>query len=133
MKIGFYSAGILNLTPKEAYQLCMKDAILVDIRENYINAFKKPDVPVLLSIPYSELSDKFDTISKTNIVIVFDSSGLQSRKAVQFLNSKGFDIVYNMAGGFIEWERDGLPIITNIKERLRGSCMCQIKYRDTDK
>ena len=38
-----------------------------------------------------------------------------------------------MAGGIVDWERDGLPVKTNIEERLSGSCMCQLKPREGEK
>jgi hypothetical protein len=38
-----------------------------------------------------------------------------------------------MAGGIVDWERDGLPLKTNIEERLSGSCMCQLKPREDRK
>jgi 3-mercaptopyruvate sulfurtransferase SseA len=42
----------------------------------------------------------------------------------------GYDNVANMAGGIIDWERDGLPLTTDISSRLSGSCMCQLKARE---
>ena len=34
------------------------------------------------------------------------------------------------SGGFVDWERDGLPVTPDISARLSGSCMCQIKPRE---
>lgn len=45
----------------------------------------------------------------------------------------GFQNTYNLAGGFVEWERDGLPIKIDVQERLSGSCMCQLKPRKRNK
>ena len=56
-----------------------------------------------------------------------DSAGINSKEVVFFLKRKGFESIANMAGGIIEWERDGIPVKINIKERLTGSCMCQLK------
>lgn len=41
---GICSAGILNLSPKESYELSQKGAIIVDVREEYMNRFKILDV-----------------------------------------------------------------------------------------
>ena len=46
------------------------------------------------------------------------------------MNSHGYDNVANMAGGIVDWERDGLPLTTDINNRLSGSCMCQLKARE---
>jgi len=35
-----------------------------------------------------------------------------------------------MADGIVDWEHDGLPLKTNIEERLSGSCLCQLKPRE---
>ena len=34
-----------------------------------------------------------------------------------------------MAGGLVEWERDGLPLQVNLKEELSGQCACQLKAK----
>jgi rhodanese-related sulfurtransferase len=62
-------------------------------------------------------------------VIVADSVGLRSHEAMEFLLSKGFDNIANLAGGIVEWESDGLPIKKDITEQLDGSCVCQLKPR----
>jgi len=75
--IGFTAPGILNLTPKESYELC---------REGFI-----------------------------------------------FMNAHGYENVANMAGGIVNWERDGLSLTTDISNRLSGSCMCKLKARENRK
>jgi len=47
-----------------------------------------------------------------------------------FFKDKGFKQIANMAGGIVDWEHDGLPLITDISQRLSGSCMCQLKPRE---
>jgi hypothetical protein len=49
------------------------------------------------------------------------------------LKEKGFSKIANMAGGIVDWEHDGLPIKTNVEERLSGSCICQLKPRERHK
>ena len=63
-------------------------------------------------------------------LIFADTVGLRSKEAVLFLKRKGFEKIANMAGGIVDWERDGLPLKSNIEERLSGSCMCQLKPRE---
>jgi predicted sulfurtransferase len=66
-------------------------------------------------------------------MIFADTVGLRSKEAVIFLKEKGFKKIANMAGGIVDWERDGLPVKLNINERLTGSCMCQLKPRERRK
>jgi hypothetical protein len=49
---------------------------------------------------------------------------------MELLISRGFTKVAGLAGGIVEWERDGLPLLLDNKARLSGSCMCQLKFRN---
>jgi sulfur dioxygenase len=127
---GFISCGILNVSPSEAFELCGKGAIIVDVREEYLNNFKNFDVPEILFIPISKLVQEISELPQEKYLIFADTVGLKSKEAVILLNEKGFIKIANMAGGIVDWDRDGLPLKTNIEERLSGSCMCQLKPRE---
>ncbi len=130
---GFVSGGMLNVSPREAYELCGKGAIIVDVREEYLNNFKNFKVPEILNIPLSILLQKLSELPRDKELIFADTVGLRSKEAVFLLKDKGFIKIANMAGGIVDWERDGLPLKTNIEERLYGSCMCQLKPREGKK
>jgi rhodanese-related sulfurtransferase len=130
---GFLSSGILNVSPREAFELCSKGAIIVDVREEYLNNFKNFDVPEILFIPMSKLVQKLSELPQEKYLIFADTVGLRSKEAVVLLKEKGFIKIANMAGGIVDWDRDGLPLKTNIEERLSGSCMCQLKPREVKK
>ena len=127
---GFVSSGIFNVTPGEAFELCAKGAVIVDVREVYLNNFKNFDVPEVLFIPMSKLQHAYPELPQDRHLIFADTVGLRSKEAVIFLKSKGFKKIANMAGGIVDWERDRLPLKTTIEERLSGSCMCQLKPRE---
>ena len=124
---GFFSHGVLNLTPAEAFKLCQAGAIIVDIRETYLNYIKMFLVNKVLYMPFSELGKSFNDLPADQPLIFADAVGLKSREGVLFMNAHGFKNVANMAGGIVDWERDGLPITTDTGSRLSGSCMCQLK------
>jgi len=130
---GFFAHGVLNLTPKESFELCEKGAMIVDVREEYMNSFKMFKVEKIFYLPYTELNQYFTDLPKDELLIFADAVGLRSREAVLFMNSHGYNNVANMAGGIVDWERDGLPLITDITNRLSGSCMCQLKLREKPK
>src|SRR5450759_3552237 len=130
---GFFSCGILNVSPREAFELCGKGAIIVDVREEYLNNFKNFDVPEILFIPKSKLVQEFSELPQEKYLIFADTVGLRSKEVVVLLKEKGFIKIANMAGGIVDWDRDGLPLKTNIEERLSGSCMCQLKPREGKK
>ena len=78
-------------------------------------------------------TQRFSESPQDKYLIFADTVGLGSKEAVVLLKVKGFNKVANMAGGIVDWERDGLPLKTNIEERLSGSCMCQLKPREGGK
>ncbi len=128
---GFDSAGIRNLTPRETLDICRKGAILIDVREEFMNRFKMIDVREVIYCPFSILGEIYQNLPTDKPMIFADAAGLHSKEAVKFLMDKGFgDRIANMAGGLVEWERDGLPLIIDKSEKLSGSCMCQLKPRE---
>ena len=130
-KDGFESSGIMNLTPRNAFTYCQKGAILIDVREEFMNRFKMFDVPGVIYCPFSILEETYPDLPKDKPMIFADAAGLHSKEAVKFLIYKGFgNRIANMAGGLVEWERDGLPLIIDKSEKLSGSCMCQLRPRN---
>jgi rhodanese-related sulfurtransferase len=115
----------------EAFELLKAgDAVLLDIREEYLQGFKCIDVPAVIQIPFSKLAEKAVSLPQQVFYICADSAGINSKNAAQMLIDTGFAKAGNLAGGLVDWERLGLPVCTNIKERLTGSCMCQLKRRE---
>jgi len=126
---GFKIGDILHLTPREAYKLCTDDAIILDVREDFMVGNKKFDVKQVLYCAASTIKEYFQNLPDTIPLIIADASGLHSKETAIFLVGKGFKNIANLAGGLVEWDRDGLPLQSNIAEMLSGSCMCQLKYR----
>jgi rhodanese-related sulfurtransferase len=129
-KHGFFSSGFLNLSASEAYKEATENkAIFLDVREFRLIGYKKFEVPKVINIPSSILSDNYESLPTDVPIIVADSVGLRSHEAMVLLHSKGFTNIANLAGGIVDWERDGLPIKKDITEQLDGSCVCQLKPR----
>jgi len=123
--------GIKVFGAHEAFDLLTTGkAVLLDTRETYLQGFKCIDVPRVVQIPVSELKDKAASLPHEIFYICADSVGIYSNKAAQILMDAGFLSAGNLAGGLVDWERAGLPVCTDIKERLSGSCMCQLKRRE---
>jgi sulfur dioxygenase len=128
---GLVSSGILNVSPREAFELCGKGAVLVDVREENLRGFKSFNISGLVYLPKSKIEKEYLNFPVDIYMIFADTVGLRSKEAVIFLKEKGFKKIANMAGGIVDWERDGLPIITDISNHLSGSCMCQLKPRES--
>ncbi|MDP3444981.1 MAG: rhodanese-like domain-containing protein [Ignavibacteria bacterium] len=127
---GFVSCGILNVSPKDAYELCQQGAILIDVREAYMNRFKMFDVDEIIFCPKTLLEQLYIDFPKEKALIFIDAAGIHSKEAVLFLIEKGYENVVNVAGGLVEWERDGLPLKIDTSERLSGSCACMLRKRE---
>ncbi len=127
----FFSGGIQNISPKDAYHLLKNgEALLLDVREYYLTGYKKFDVGETIFCPLSELDHRYKELPVHKPIIVADSVGLHSKEAVLYLLSQGLQNIINLAGGMVEWERDGLPIVVDTSEQLSGSCMCQLRPRN---
>lgn len=131
--IGFFSHGVHNLTPRESFILCKRGAIIVDVREEYLSGFKMFKADKVVYLPLSQLAEHYKELPDDIPLVFADTVGLRSREGVVFMNSHGYGNVANMAGGIVDWERDGLPLNTDISNRLSGSCMCQLKPREWKK
>jgi len=122
--------GIYNLSPLQAHKLCSDGAILLDVREEYLNRFKIFDVPGLIFCPLKKLPELLDKLPADKLLIVADASGIHSPEAVRILMDNGFEKCANLSGGLVDWEHSGLPIVIDYNERLSGQCACQLKPRE---
>ena len=127
---GFVSSGFLNLTPAEAYMEAIENgAVIVDVREERLTGYKCFDVPVVIYMPGSRLSEEYHSLPAGIPLIIADSVGLRSHEAMEFLLGRGLRNIANLAGGIVEWEHDGLPLKIDRTEQLDGSCVCQLRPR----
>lgn len=129
-KAGFLSHGVLNLTPEEAFILCRSGACIVDVREPFLNNFRMFSVDNLICLPFSTLPETYLQLPSDLPLIFADSVGLKSRDGAKFMMEHGYENIANLAGGIVDWERDGFPVNTDKTYRLSGSCMCQLKPRE---
>jgi rhodanese-related sulfurtransferase len=125
------SNGIYNLSPLQAYKLCQQGAILIDVREEYLNRFKIFDVPGLIFCPKKILHELIEKLPPDKPLIIADASGIHSPEAVKMLMNNGFNgNCANLSGGLVDWEHAGLPVVIDYEERLSGQCACQLKPRE---
>lgn len=132
VQIGFITGGIPNVSPAEAFDLCESGAVIIDLRADYMTAFKKFGVDRVEYLSVDENDNDYSEFPKNRTLIVAETStSVHSRMVVASLIEYGFKNVYNLAGGFVEWERDGFPVYENRTYRLSGSCACQLKPRES--
>ena len=107
-----------NISPIELKEMSEinPNLYLVDVREPFeLMAFGA--IPGVNNLPTSQLSGRFKEIpnDKNNPVVVICQSGNRSSEVSHFLNSKGYQNVYNLAGGTSGWVMNGFEV-----ERLQG-------------
>ena len=131
---GIFQSWFLNLSASEAYKEATENnAIIIDVREIRLTGYKRFGVPTVINIPNSTLSENYKSLPVDIPIIVADSVGLRSHEAMEFLLKKGYTNIANLAGGIVDWERDGLPLRIDKTEQLDGSCVCQLRPRHKNK
>jgi molybdopterin/thiamine biosynthesis adenylyltransferase/rhodanese-related sulfurtransferase len=78
--------------------------ILLDVREDEELAICK--LEPIQHIPMGELEERFSELPEDREIIIYCRMGGRSAMAAQFLQSQGFDRVYNMAGGILAWSAE---------------------------
>jgi rhodanese-related sulfurtransferase len=131
--MGTVSNGIRHISAREAVFAIEKGALLVDTREEYHTAMKTFKVERFVICPLSCFDENIDALPKDKPLIVADATGLQSRTAAEKLLNNGFTDVANLAGGIMDWERDGYPVDKDPAQQLSGQCPCMLKTMNKNK
>ena len=128
--MGFVISGLPFVTPKEAYELCSHGAMMVDLRGEYLRAYKAFKIKNVYHAPLEKIVELLSTYSKKAVIICAETSSSEKSKIIiKEMLAIGYENIYILAGGFLEWERDGFPIVEDKNHRLTGSCVCQLKPR----
>jgi len=97
----------VDVAPQQARDLIASDnpPLVIDVREDYEYCDAKGHVPGALNYPLSSgvLYDRYLEIPQDRIVLVVCRSGGRSNAAANFLDSKGYQSVYDMNGGMSSW------------------------------
>jgi rhodanese-related sulfurtransferase len=124
---GVVSNGIRHISAREAFSAISGGAILLDIREEYHTSMRTFKVNNYVILPLSAFEENMINLPKDRPLIIADATGLQSKTAVEKLLNNGFTDVANLAGGIMDWERDGYPVEKDPKQQLSGQCPCMLK------
>jgi len=107
---------ITEITAQKAYDSLNKDeAILIDVREQ--DEYEQWHIKEATLAPLSNLPAAMQQINlpKDKKIIIHCLKGGRSAEAILYLHEnilKDYD-VYNLAGGILAWQEDGLPINTS--------------------
>lgn len=103
------SDKIFSLSPRDVAALLPgKKAIIVDVRED--SEWREQHIPGAVHIPLGQLSERLGELNayRNRPIVTQCRSGARSVQAQEILKSAGFTQVYNMTGGILAWQKDGL-------------------------
>ena len=101
-----------SLTPQQAINLANAESgVFVDLRDNA--EFSRGHVVDALNIPAGKLDSRLAELEsyRDKPVILVCKMGQHSGGVGKKLNEKGFNRVYRMSGGMMEWSNMQLPVV----------------------
>lgn len=85
------------------------DSIILDVRtQDEYNKIRIPN-SILIDIYKPDFAQKIDQLDRTKSYFVYCRSGVRSLNAVMLMINMGFEYVFNLSAGIIEWEGDIEP------------------------
>lgn len=109
-----------QLSPLEVTLLINReDAVVVDVRD--LGEYSQGHIPNARHIPLGELPKRRAELDKIKAspLILCCASGMRSASAVRQLKKEGFDKLFNLRGGMLEWEKAGQPVSRKKKEKSK--------------
>ncbi|TQV62750.1 MAG: rhodanese-like domain-containing protein [Halothiobacillaceae bacterium] len=110
-EVARFTRKYAEIGPSEASRMMSHDQpLLLDVRE--IDEYRAGYLRDAKHIPLGQLGAKIDQIEawKDKPVIIYCRSGNRSGVACGQLAKQGFTKLYNLAGGILAWQHDGLPV-----------------------
>jgi rhodanese-related sulfurtransferase len=93
------------LTKSDYYQLFDEDnGIIVDVRNGNHSDGKRLDKAVHVDIMSGNFVEFFNDIDRNRPVLVYCDNGSRSKIAIRVLSELGFEKLYHMTNGVLEWE-----------------------------
>jgi hydroxyacylglutathione hydrolase len=83
-------------------------AAVIDVRSPA--EWEAGHMPGVKNFPLGGLEDRLDELPRGRPLVVYCQGGSRSAIATSLLQTRGIGEVVNLAGGFSEWQRAGLPV-----------------------
>jgi rhodanese-related sulfurtransferase len=86
------------------------DFVIVDVRME--SEFRRGHLENALNYDYysETFRDDLGKLDKTKTYFVYCRSGNRSERAVEIMGGLGFTELYNLGGGYVQWEQKGCPV-----------------------
>ena len=101
---------VKNLDSNELAQWLQKEVPphLIDVRTPQEMA--QAAIPNGKPLPLNLLPLRMNEVPKDEEVVFYCRTGARSAQACMYLAQQGYDNVYNLHGGIVNWARRGLPV-----------------------
>ncbi len=87
------------------------DFVLLDVRTPVEYADGHLEGSVLIDYYSETFSDQLNELDKAKPYLIYCRSGGRSGRALNTMRNLGFEEVYNVLGGILQWEADGFPTV----------------------
>ncbi|MGH7719988.1 MAG: MBL fold metallo-hydrolase [Gemmatimonadaceae bacterium] len=102
-------ATVAQLSPDEVRaRIDQRSAVVLDVRAP--SEWEHGHLPGVRNVPLGALTDEIATLPRNVPLVTQCQSGARSAIAASVLRAHGFKDVSNLAGGYAEWVRRGLPV-----------------------
>ena len=87
------------------------DFVLLDVRTPQEYADGHLEGAVLIDYYSETFSNRLNELDKAKPYLIYCQSGGRSGRALDIMRDLGFEEVYNVLGGILQWEADGFPTV----------------------
>lgn len=107
---------VKKVTPQEAYALIQdnkgnENFVILDVRTPEEIANGAIENSIKIDYYSDTFLEEIDELDKENTYLVYCRSGGRSGEATKLMEELGFQKVYDMSGGFSQWEAEVLPFV----------------------
>ncbi len=101
------------VSPGAAFQVVddtPADLVVLDIRTP--EEFAGPRLPNAVNVDFyaADFAAQLDELDKTATYVVYCRSGNRTSQAIPIMEDLGFEVVYEVDGGIVNWADSGLPL-----------------------
>ncbi len=112
---------VKQIDPDEAHVMINenegnKDFVILDVREP--EEFDESHLAGAINLDFYEADfrERIEKLDKSKTYLVYCRSANRSAETAKIMEELGFETIYDMSGGIVEWERQGFPTVGNQKE-----------------
>lgn len=109
--------GILeNISNEVLAKKLMNKALILDVRTPDETQLGIIEGATVINFYDDDFEAKVELMEKSKPIVVYCASGGRSSEAASILAERGFMEVYNLEGGLIGWQNEGLPVIKAVSD-----------------